>query len=98
MQEKMNVADDVEEDSSEEDRDTPDRAQEKASVANKMALANQGQIQSSSGNVQIVNAMEIIQSDASGSAHSKKRLTFGELDDLPEDQEIVDEEEEEEDV
>lgn len=82
MQEKMNVADDVEEDSSEEEPDTPDRAQEKASVASKMALANQGQIQSSSEH-------------ASGSAHSKKRLTFGELDDLPEDQEIVDEEEEE---
>ena len=82
MQEKINVANDVEEDSSEEEPDTPLRAQEKARVASKMALANHSQIQSSSKN-------------SSGSDYSKKRLTFGELDDLPEDQEIVDEKEEE---
>jgi len=62
MQEKMNIADDVEESSSFEDEyESP----QKASVAHKLALANQGQ------------TLSTLEAD---SANSKKRLTFGEID------------------
>ena len=79
LQEKMNVAENVDEDSSEEENDSP----QKASVADKLALRQPG------NESKPINTFE---QDTAASNSQKKFLTFGDLEQLPEDQEIVDEE------
>lgn len=87
LQEKMNVADNVNNSSDEEETAAPS-----TSVANKMSLANST---TSSGEV-----LKSRPSSSGSSSNSQKRLTFDNLgQDLPEDREIISElgEEEEED-
>jgi len=85
MQEKMNIADNVNNNSS---SDEDDEDLDQAATADKLKLANQG---------------EILNAARPSSSESEKRLTFNSLpmgESLPEDQEIISEldEEEEEDV
>lgn len=81
MQEKMNVADNVNSSSDEEDMGA-----QSTSAAAKLSLANQGEILSAN-----------VRQDTGNSSDSQKRLTFDNMgQSLPEDQEIISEEDEEE--